>query len=201
MAIRGALVTFAYTLLRARYLIQSQPYMLLSDIEKREEIRRWQLATGYKVFVETGTFLGKTTLAMSQIFDRCFTIEIDENLYARARQLLASRSNITVILGDSGEKLPEVVAQLEEPAIFWLDGHYSKSVTGKGARDTPIEAELHAIFHHRIKEHVILIDDARAFLGIHGYPSVARLKKFVDEHSTHRMRISNDIIRIYHADL
>src|SRR5678815_4692666 len=72
-------------LLRARYLIQAQPYSLLSGPEKRAEIKKWQAITGYKLFVETGTFLGDTTLAMSDVFDHCWTVEIDPALHAQAR--------------------------------------------------------------------------------------------------------------------
>jgi hypothetical protein len=55
------------------------------------------------------------------------------------------------------------VRQLQEPALFWLDGHYSGVDTGKDELDTPVSAELEAILGSPVKGHVILIDDARCF--------------------------------------
>ena len=189
------------TLLRARYLIQAQPYSLLSGPEKRAEIKKWQAITGYKLFVETGTFLGETTLAMSGIFEHCWTVEIDKSLYEQAVRTFDGRKNITALLGDSETRIVEILNDIDAPAVFWLDGHYSRSTTGRGAADTAIVAELTRIFEHPIKEHVILIDDARDFLGINGYPTIKALHRFVRAHSPYRMRVSNDIIRLYNEAL
>jgi hypothetical protein len=189
------------TLLRARYLIQAQPYSLLSGPEKRAEIKKWQAITGYKLFVETGTFLGETTLAMSGIFEHCWTVEIDKSLYEQAVRTFDGRKNITALLGDSEMRIVEILNDIDAPAVFWLDGHYSRSKTGRGAADTAIVTELTRIFEHPIKEHVILIDDARDFLGINGYPTIKALHRFVRAHSPYRMRVSNDIIRLYNEAL
>ena len=59
--------------------------------------------TGYKLFVETGTFLGETTLAMSGIFDRCWTVEIDKSLYEQALRRFDGHKNITALHGDSAD--------------------------------------------------------------------------------------------------
>jgi hypothetical protein len=191
----------AVALLRARYLLQAQPHSLLSGPEKREEIRKWQAMTGYKLFVETGTFLGETTLAMSGIFERCWTVEIDKALYDRAVATFQGRPNITALHGDSETLIVDILMDIDAPAIFWLDGHYSHANTGRGAMDTPIINELRRIFEHPITRHVILIDDARDFLGINGYPTVKALHHFVRERSPYRMRIANDIIRLYNEAL
>jgi hypothetical protein len=188
-------------LLRARYLIQAQPYSLLSAPEKRAEIKKWQAMTGYKLFVETGTFLGETTLAMSSIFDRCWTVEIDTSLYQQALRRFEGRKNITALHGDSAIRITDILGEIDAPAVFWLDGHYSRANTGRGTIDTAVVNELTRIFEHPIKEHVILIDDARDFLGINGYPTIKALHRFVRGHSPYRMRVSNDIIRLYNEAL
>ena len=184
-------------LLRARYLIQAQPYCLLSGPEKRAELKKWQAMTGYKLFVETGTFLGETTLAMSGIFERCWTVEIDKALYEQALRKFDGRKNITALHGDSATRIVDILSDVDAPAIFWLDGHYSRGKTGRGAIDTAIVNELSRIFEHPIKEHVILVDDAREFLGVNGYPTIKALYRFVRARSPYRMRVSNDIIRLY----
>jgi hypothetical protein len=184
-------------LLRARYLIQAQPYNLLSGPEKRAEIKKWQALTGYRLFVETGTFLGDTTLAMAEIFERCWTVEIDASLYAKALVRFEGRANITLLHGSSEKLIDSILEEIDAPAVFWLDGHYSHADTGRGALDTPILHELTRIFEHPIKDHVILIDDAREFLGVRDYPTIKTLHRFVRAHSPYRMRVSNDIIRLY----
>ena len=187
--------------LRARYLIQAQPYSLLSGPEKREEIKKWQAMTGYKLFVETGTFLGETTLAMSEVFDHCWTVEIDAELYAQALVRFESRKNITALHGSSDKFIIPILKDINAPAIFWLDGHYSRGNTGRGNVDTPILDELKKIFDHPIKTHVILIDDARVFIGMNDYPTIKALHHFVRTHSPYRMRLSNDIIKLYNEAL
>ena len=191
----------ALALLRARYLIQAQPYSLLSGPEKRAEIKKWQGMTGYRLFVETGTFLGETTLAMSSVFERCWTVEIDKSLYEQALRRFDGRKNITALLGDSATRIVDILSEIDAPTIFWLDGHYSRANTGRSAIDTVIVNELARIFEHPIKEHVILIDDARDFLGINGYPTITALHRFVRGHSPYRLRVSNDIIRLYNEAL
>jgi hypothetical protein len=188
-------------LLRARYLLQAQPFSLLSGPEKREEIKKWQAITGYRLFVETGTFLGETTLAMSGVFERCWTVEIDTALYQQALARFKDRPNITALHGSSGSLIVPILKEIDAPAIFWLDGHYSRANTGRGDVDTPILDELTKIFEHPIKEHVILIDDARDFLGINGYPTIKGLQHFVRARSPYRMRVTNDIIKLYNESL
>jgi hypothetical protein len=184
-------------LLRARYLIQAQPYNLLSGPEKRAEILKWQAMTRYKLFVETGTFLGETTLMMASVFERCWTVEIDQALYEQALRRFQGHHNITALHGDSASRIVDILRDIDAPAVFWLDGHYSRANTGRGITDTAIVSELVHIFEHPIKEHVILIDDARDFLGVNGYPTIKALYRFVRQHSSYRMRVSNDIIRLY----
>ena len=191
MAVRVALV-----ILRTRYLIQAQPLSLLSGQEKRFEIKKWQTITGYRLFVETGTFLGQTTIEMADVFEHCWTVEIDEKLYEEALSRFRSRSNITAICGSSGDHMASILESIDSPAIFWLDGHYSSHDTGRADIDTPILRELDQILNHPIKDHVILIDDARDFLGINGYPTISGLRRFVRTRSPYRVRLSNDIIHL-----
>jgi len=195
--LRSLVSTPISALLRMRFLVQAQPYSLCSGPEKRAEIKKWQAMTGHRLFVETGTFLGETTVAMSEVFDRCWTVEIDKSLHEQAVRRFESRTNITALHGDSETLIVDILREIDSPAIFWLDGHYSHGKTGRGAMDTPILNELKHIFEHPIKTHVILIDDARQFLGINGYPTIKALHRFVRAHSAYRVRIANDIIRLY----
>ena len=55
--------------------------------------------------------------------------------------------------------------------LFWLDGHYSGEGTGGCDEVCPIIAELRLIAQSKRKDHCILIDDARLFIGEDGYPT------------------------------
>ncbi|MCZ7616643.1 MAG: hypothetical protein M5T52_24530 [Ignavibacteriaceae bacterium] len=83
-----------------------------------------------------------------------------------------------IINGDSGKLLKQLVAKISDPAIFWLDGHYSGFETAKGDIETPIKQELGAILNSELN-HIILIDDARLFIGQNDYPTIEELKKYI----------------------
>ncbi|PPD41665.1 MAG: hypothetical protein CTY15_13210 [Methylocystis sp.] len=138
---------------------------------------------------------------MAPHFDKLFSIEIDPALAAKATARFADETKIKIIEGNSAKMLPTVLAELEEPALFWLDGHYSGGVTGGGDTEVPIMEELKLIFDHAVKSHVILIDDARLFRGTLGYPTISRLAKFVRKHAPHYgVTVYADIIRIYNTE-
>lgn len=86
---------------------------------------------------------------------------------------------------------------LQDRALFWLDGHYSGGHTARGKQDTPIRQELRIIFGHRIKGHVILIDDARLFVGADGYPTLDELRRIVQTARPEwGVAVTDDVIRI-----
>lgn len=153
-------------------------------------------ASGCRRFVETGTYLGNTIEVIARLGLTCHTIEIDPTIHARARKVLGRHRNIDFILGDSAAALPVLLARIDEPTCFWLDGHYSGGVTGTAREETPISAELDAILAHPVRSHTILIDDARLFDGTHDYPHLAELLAGLERHPTYRAEVSTDIIRV-----
>ncbi len=150
-----------------------------------------------RVFIETGTFRGDTTEVVMRHVDKLWTIELSPRLASLARVKFAAAPHVEVVEGDSGVLLPEILEGLWEPALFWLDGHWSDGDTARGELDTPLRAELDAILSHRVADHVVLIDDARLF-GNGDYPSIAEV-----EASTRASRpdwdfeVRHDIIRAH----
>jgi len=115
-----------------------------------------------RVFVETGTHIGKTTkIAASLGFDRVYTIELAEHFYKAAERMFSGTPNVRCIFGDSTEKLGEILEELNETAVFWLDGHWSQGDTACGDKAVPLYEELRVIGEHHIKNHIILVDDLR----------------------------------------
>jgi hypothetical protein len=131
-------------------------------------------------------------------FKHIYSIEIDRALYSAAVRLFRRHQHVHLVLGDSSDALPQVLSEVRQPSIFWLDGHYSGGVTGRGALDSPIAKELAHIWRHGRFEHVILIDDARHFTGQDGYPTVQELGEIVASHRPAWVcEVRDDIIRIH----
>lgn len=147
-------------------------------------------------FVETGTFQGDTLGYIAKSGVQCTSIELSKQLYLSACMRFKNSKNVRLVQGDSGQKLPELLKQINKPALFWLDGHYSSGITVSAKTHTPISTELKAILSHPIKQHVILIDDARCFDGINDYPHLDDLLRVIREDGNYSAEVSTDIIRL-----
>ena len=148
--------------------------------------------------IETGTYLGDMVEACRGAFARIFSVELSRELFEKARERFAPDPSVAIVHGDSSEVLPQVLAKVDTPALFWLDAHYSGGITAQGTELTPIFRELEIIFAHPVPGHVILIDDAGDFIGTDGYPTLAELKAFVQRHRPGiHFEVRDDIIRIH----
>jgi hypothetical protein len=81
--------------------------------------------------VETGTYLGDTSYFLARHGYSVLTIEVEPLLAELARRRFRNLHNVKVLQGDSGTEIRSVLAELSQPALFWLDGHYSGGATGK----------------------------------------------------------------------
>ena len=151
----------------------------------------------YNILVETGTYLGNMVEAQKKNFKTIYSIEISETFFQQAQERFKDENHIHLILGDSGEKLKEVTCLLKEPAIFWLDGHYSGGNTSKGEKNTPVFNELDVILENKLP-HAILIDDAIDFNGKKDYPTIQEVADFVlSRKANMKWEVSNNIISFY----
>ncbi len=164
------------------------------NLVKIRVVESYVRSCGARRFVETGTFFGAMTDAIARMDVFVDTIELDFDLARRARDQFASRKNIRVHQGDSSIVLPKIVSDMHEPAVFWLDAHYSGGITAKGDVDTPISSELEVLLSYRYR-HVILIDDARCFTGTNGYPHLHHLLDAIWSTGRYAVEVSTDIIR------
>jgi hypothetical protein len=165
-------------------------------VVKQETIAEYQKEFGYEVLIETGTYLGDMVEAQKLRFNKIISIELGEDLFKDAQKRFKNDRNITIVQGDSGKVLPQVLQLISESAVFWLDGHYSAGITAKGLKECPIYEELDAILSNSKYKHVLLIDDARCFNGTGDYPTIESLTEFVQKYNpNYKLEIKYDIIR------
>ena len=126
-------------------------------------------------WVETGTYLGDTTLKLSKIAKRVISIEPQTELSGFAKNRLKGCKNVEVVNKTSEESIVQILESISGPTCFWLDGHYSGDVTHKGVSISPIAHELLIIATYLSRNNpvVVFIDDFRLFSNStsSGYPS------------------------------
>lgn len=126
--------------------------------------RKEHILLGYKrpgmtQFVETGTNQGDMLDAVRGHFDDIYSVELDNAKYAAAVERFHDDSRVHLYHGDSGQQMRHILTHIHSPTLFWIDAHGSPF----NLDNSPVREELHAIFNHRVQNHVILIDDARHF--------------------------------------
>ena len=165
-------------------------------IVKQLTIQEYQKKSQYTVLVETGTYMGYMVEAQKKKFKKIISIELGIDLFNKAIKKFKNDKNVTIVHGDSGEVLPKILLKINEPAIFWLDGHYSGGITARGETDCPIFEELDAIFNSKKLNHIFLIDDARLFTGQEDYPTINKLTEYIkSKNEKYEVQVKDDIIR------
>jgi hypothetical protein len=157
-------ILFAYQAARGHLMLPRRRLYVPAPRSAKVGAIRWHAAHyGTRFFVETGTYMGETVAAVAALFDRCWTVELSDELHQRARARFTG-SNVECMNGDSGIVTRQILQSLPGRALFWLDAHASGGVTADAGYD-PLLAELGAIFD-RPEAHVVLIDDASNRLDI-----------------------------------
>lgn len=78
-------------------------------------------------------------------------MELSEQLYRQAQLRFKNSNNITLLQEDSGKVIREILKQIRESCLFWLDAHYSGGITATGNKHSPIIEEINTILKHSIK--------------------------------------------------
>ncbi len=134
--------------------------------------------------------------AQKKNFTQIYSVELAKVLWEKAVGRFKNDTHITLLQGDSAVVLHDLVPKLDQPAVFWLDGHYCGGATALSKVECPIYEEIKAVLKNN-NGHVILIDDARLFVGKRDYPAIPELTNFVKRISNdYSVTILDDIIRI-----
>ena len=161
---------------------------------KYRQIKALAQRSGARVLVETGTYVGNTSMRCSRVFERVFTIELDPDLFRQASRYLASRGNVECLEGDALELLPQVLERADvSNALVFLDGHFSGPGTAHGGLAEPACKEIEVLAKHRDKITAFIVDDFRRFGRDEGWPNKIRIteggrdlfRRRVRVHSSH----------------
>jgi hypothetical protein len=124
-------------------------------------LKRKELFSKYKhnhnIFFESGTHHGFSVQAALDLeFSKIISVEIEQEYFLECFDKFTSYINegrIHLFYGDSNVWMERMLKLVEEPALFWLDGHPD------GVSGDPLWEELEAIKKHSIKNHTIIVDD------------------------------------------
>lgn len=126
-----------------------------------------ELLEKYKTnyFIETGTHSGRAVMmALELSIPHILSVEVWEKLYREFKEQLGENEAVQLYHGDSPDMLPEMLEDVKEPAVIFLDAH--AAVDGKDREQygkSPVLFELEAIAKHPVKNHIIMVDDIDDF--------------------------------------
>ncbi len=153
-----------------------------------------------QVFVETGTHYGETALWAAKNFNKVITVEFSKQIYDEILKRHSQVKNIEFLFGHSKEQIQSVVPKLKEPALFWLDAHWSGGITYGKEDECPLLKELQIINNSEF-DHFILIDDARLFISppplphqVDEWPNISEVIKYLNLGKSRYTVIVEDVI-------
>jgi hypothetical protein len=129
---------------------QMEPFN--GDLFIQEEVLQLKKTFNIKAAIETGTFVGSTTLFLARNFEQVLTLEINESYYDVACQRLNDCENVLGCLADSSCHLQELLDMIDirDTVFFFADAHWGLHC--------PLEDELKAFALKGIRP-VIAIHD------------------------------------------
>jgi hypothetical protein len=84
--------------------------------------------------------------------------------------------------------------------VVWLDSHWTTGLPESEKLTPPILTELSVIFSQHHHAHVVLIDDARLFVGREGYPTGSEVERLIHRLAPeYVVEIKEDVIQCYPA--
>jgi hypothetical protein len=112
----------------------------------------------HKLFFETGTHKGDGVQnALDMGFEEVVSIEILPEYYERCVKRFKDNDKVHLFLGDSNERMEEMLGLIKEPSLIFLDGHFDNG--------NPLWKELEILKNHPIKTHTIIVDDMPNYYG------------------------------------
>jgi hypothetical protein len=194
----AVLDTFEFAKWSLRRIWDVNPHQTrLPSILKRRVIASYARRYKLRTFVESGTYLGETVAYVRKYCHRVYSVEVQPHLAKAARERFAHDSGICIVHGNGADCIARIVGELSEPALFWLDGHFAAGTAREDEVACPTLQELAAALADTRYSHVLLIDDAREFMGKGGYPTLDALQQFIrSARPDVTIEVKNDIVRV-----
>jgi len=115
----------------------------------------------HNLFFETGTHKGDGVQnALNMGFEEVISIEILPKFYEGCVERFKDKieeNKVHLFLGDSNERMEEMLELIKEPSLIFLDGHFNNG--------DPLWKELEILKNHSIKTHTIIVDDMPNYYG------------------------------------
>lgn len=163
---------------------------------KQRVVLEYAQAFGLSTLVETGTYYGEMIAAVRRRFRKIYSIELDPHLAALAQKRFQNSGHVKVIQGDSQTVVPELLGQINQPCLWWLDAGYCGWV-GHVGNPNRLGAELNSILEDPSHAHVILMDDADGVNGQGGSPTLPELTASIESnYPARKVQVARNIIRI-----
>ena len=118
-----------------------------------------------KCYIETGSFHGDGIQdAIDAGFETIISIEITPKYYEECKYRFKDNDNVTIILGDSVEKLAEILKTLNHSCTIMLDAHWMWELSDHNGKIVPLLEEFEVIKEHaKTYNDTIMIDDMRCW--------------------------------------
>lgn len=141
-----------------------------SEVVKRRHLLRLFQERGHSILVESGTYMGGTVDFFLPHAAEIVSVELDDRLYAAARERFAGHAHVRIVHGDSRDAIPAEVARAQSAPLVWLDGHWSGTGTALGDEPEPALTILQRLAQAPLLAGTtIVVDDVR-LLGREGAP-------------------------------
>ena len=115
-----------------------------------EEVIKLKNTFNSEIFIETGTWTGKSLSILAPYFEILKSIEINEEKYKEALENNKSNNNVVLYCGNSTNILPNIINSRMHKAIFFLDAHWGEY--------WPLLDELQIIANFNLKPVIIIHD-------------------------------------------
>lgn len=137
--------------------------------DRAKQLAEIRSAFGFlgRVAVETGTWMGQTTQALSTLFEVVYTVDLSEECYRRATDKFID-TNVICIRGDSAEVVGRLSGELRESVFWFLDAHFPDAWPEEAKKlipqtnPMPLHQELYSITSRQYTD-LIIVDDVHAF--------------------------------------
>jgi hypothetical protein len=163
--------------------LNSFSYEIPPEWVKRSLLRESIIQNSLEVFVETGTYLGRTSAFLAKYVAHVATCENSLEVYRELEEsgFLSSYSNVKTHLIDSVSFLNHTNIKnliIEKPCLVFLDSHYSGGSTSN-RNSCPLTSELNIILPLLNQKSILVVDDIHNMHGFFGYPRLSKVLRLI----------------------